>query len=53
MPNLPPSMLATLNNDRSVGGVTPTVLSPIYEKELDPAEFVIVGQQVLTIEVTR
>lgn len=53
MPNLPPSMLATLNNDRSVGGVTPTILSPIFEQELAPAEFVISGQQVLSIEVTR
>lgn len=53
MPNLPPSMLATLNNDRSVGGVTPTILSPIYEQELAPAEFVVSGQQVLTIEVVR
>lgn len=53
MPNLPPSMLATLNNDRSVGGVTPTILSPIFEQELAPAEFVVAGQQVLTIEVVR
>ena len=53
MPNLPPSMLATLNNDRSVGGVTPTILSPIFEQELAPAEFVISGQQVLSIEVVR
>jgi hypothetical protein len=53
LPNLPPSMLATLNNDRSVGGVTPTILSPIFEQELAPAEFVVSGQQVLTIEVVR
>lgn len=53
MPNLPPSALATLNNDRTVGGVTPTILSPIFEQELAPAEFVISGQQVLTIEVIR
>ncbi|MDQ4123825.1 MAG: hypothetical protein M3209_20495 [Acidobacteriota bacterium] len=53
MPNLPPSVLATLNNDRSVGGVTPTILSPIFEEELAPAEFIISGQQVLTVEVVR
>ena len=53
MPNLPPSMLASLNNDRTVGGVTPTLLSPIFEQELAPAEFVIQGQQVLSIEVVR
>jgi hypothetical protein len=53
MPNLPPSVLATLNNDRSVGGVTPTILSPIFEQELAPAEFIVLGQQVLTVEVIR
>lgn len=53
MPNLPPSVLATLNNDRSVGGVTPTILSPIFEQELAPAEFVVHGQQVLQLEVVR
>lgn len=53
LPNLPPSMLATLNNDRSVGGVTPTIFSPILEQELAPAEFVISGQQVLSIDVVR
>ncbi|MBC7796798.1 MAG: hypothetical protein H7Z37_07995 [Pyrinomonadaceae bacterium] len=53
MPNLPPSMLATLNNERTVGGVTPTILSPIYEQVIAPSESVITGQQVLTIEVIR
>jgi hypothetical protein len=53
MPNLPPSMLATLNNDRTVGGVTPTILSPIFEQELAPADFVVTGQQVLSIDVVR
>lgn len=53
MPNLPPSMVATLNSDRASGGYTPTSLSPIYEKELPPAEFVISGQQLIAIEVLR
>ncbi|MGB9177881.1 MAG: SpoIVB peptidase S55 domain-containing protein [Pyrinomonadaceae bacterium] len=53
MPNLPPSVVATLNSDRSSGGYTPTVLSPIYEKELPPAEFVISGQQLIAIDVVR
>ena len=34
MPNLPPSFVATLNSDRASGGYTPTVLSPLDEKEL-------------------
>src|SRR3984893_7108867 len=49
LPNLPPSVVATLNNDRSSGGYTPTLLAPVYERELSPAEFVISGQQVITV----
>jgi hypothetical protein len=51
MPNLPPSMVATLNSDRNSGGYIPTVLSAVYEMELPPAEFVISGQQVIAVEV--
>ena len=53
LPSLPPSMVATLNSDRTSGGYTPTVLSPVYETELPPAEFVISGQQVITIDIVR
>jgi hypothetical protein len=53
LPNLPPSVIATLNSDRTSGGYTPTVLSPIYEKELPPADFVIAGQQLIGIDVVR
>lgn len=53
MPNLPPSVVATLNSDRASGGYTQTNLSPIYEKELPPAEFVISGQQLIAIDVLR
>src|SRR5688500_12828205 len=53
LPSLPPSMVATLNSDRTSGGYTPTVLSPVYEMELPPAEFVISGQQLIAIEVVR
>ncbi|MDQ3919109.1 MAG: hypothetical protein M3348_11590 [Acidobacteriota bacterium] len=53
MPNLPPSFVATLNSDRATGGFTPTVLSPIDEKELPPAEYVISGQQLIGINVIR
>jgi hypothetical protein len=53
LPSLPPSMVATLNSDRTSGGYTPTVLSPVYETELPPAEFVISGQQLIAIEVVR
>jgi hypothetical protein len=53
LPNLPPSVVATLNNDRSSGGYTAMPLSPLFEKELAPADFVINGQQVIAIEVVR
>jgi hypothetical protein len=53
LPNLPPSVVATLNSDRTSGGYTPTVLSPVYEMELPPAEFVISGQQLIAIEIVR
>jgi hypothetical protein len=51
LPNLPPSVVATLNSDRSSGGYTPLALSQVYERELPPAEFVINGQQVITVIV--
>lgn len=53
LPNLPPSVVATLNSDRTSGGYVPTVLSPVYEMELPPAEFVISGQQLIQIDVVR
>jgi hypothetical protein len=46
-------MVATLNNDRSSGGYTAMPLSPLFEKELAPADFVISGQQVIAIEIVR
>ena len=49
LPSLPPSVVATLNNDRTSGGYTPMALSLVYEQELPPAEFVITGQQVITV----
>jgi hypothetical protein len=51
LPNLPPSVVATLNSDRNSGGYTPTVLSAVYEMELPPAEFVITGQQLIGLDV--
>jgi len=51
LPNLPPSMVATLNNDRTSGGYTPMALSQLYERELAPAQFVIEGQQTIAVTV--
>jgi hypothetical protein len=53
MPNLPPSVLATLNNDRTTGGVKPAVQTVVLENAVAPAEFIISGQQTLTIEVVK
>lgn len=53
LPNLPPSVLATLNNDRSAGGFKPTTQSVVAEKEIPAAEFIIAGQQTLTIEIVK
>ncbi|HVF31112.1 MAG TPA: hypothetical protein VNA22_09080 [Pyrinomonadaceae bacterium] len=53
MPNLPPSVLATLNNDRAAGGIKPAMQTTVSELALPPAEFLIAGQQTLTIEVIR
>jgi hypothetical protein len=53
MPSLPPSFVATLNSDRSSGGFTPTALSPLGEQELPAAEYVISGQQMISINVVR
>lgn len=53
MPNLPPSVLATLNNDRTAGGVKPAVQTVVSDVSVAPAEFIITGQQTLSIEVIR
>ena len=51
LPNLPPSVVATLNSERTSGGYTALALSQVYERELAPAEFVITGQQVISVTV--
>ena len=53
MPNLPPSVLATLNNDRTAGGFKPAVQTVVSDVMVAPAEFIISGQQTLTIEVIK
>jgi hypothetical protein len=53
LPNLPPSVLATLNNDRSVGGFLPRVITALNAQEFPASEYVISGSQALTIQVVR
>lgn len=53
MPNLPPSVLATLQNERTAGGLKPVVQTIVSETEVPPAAFIIGGKQSITIEVVR
>jgi hypothetical protein len=53
LPNLPPSVLATLNNNRTVGGIKPAVQTVVSEAGIPPADFIITGEQTLTIEVIK
>jgi hypothetical protein len=52
MPSLPPSMLATLNTDRtSTRAVASTANSTVREYALPPSRYVIQGQRSLTLTV--
>ncbi|HWO00218.1 MAG TPA: SpoIVB peptidase S55 domain-containing protein [Blastocatellia bacterium] len=53
MPMLPPSVLATLGSQRTSGGYTPLSVATIAEHELAPSQFIISGQQSITINVIR
>jgi hypothetical protein len=53
MPNLPPSVLATLNNDRSTGGSKPTIQTIIGEMQIPSTDYIVTGAQTLQLEVVR
>src|SRR5262249_40136465 len=53
MPTLPPSMLATLWSQRTSGGYTPLSVATLAEHELAPSQFIISGQQTITINVIK
>lgn len=53
MPNLPPSILATLNNDRTAGGAKPTTQKVLFEQVLPASEYVVAGSQTIAVEVVR
>lgn len=50
---LPPSMLATINNDRSAGGPKELKTKVVSEMMLDANDYVTTGSQAITIEVVR
>ncbi|KXK00932.1 MAG: SpoIVB peptidase S55 [Acidobacteria bacterium OLB17] len=53
MSDLPPSMIVTLNNGRSTGGVKATAASTIGEQMLDTGDLVLTGSQAVTLNVVR
>jgi hypothetical protein len=53
MPVLPPSVLATLGSSRTSGGYTPLSVVTLEEHELPPSQFIISGQQTITINVVK
>jgi SpoIVB peptidase S55 len=53
MPVLPPSVLATLGSSRTSGGYTPMSVATLEEHELPPSQFIISGQQTITINVVK
>jgi hypothetical protein len=53
MPVLPPSVLATLGSQRTSGGYTALSVATLAEHELAPSQFIISGQQSITINVIR
>jgi hypothetical protein len=53
MPNLPPSVLSTMNSNRVAGAFKPTVQTVIAEQTLEPSEFIVSGQQTLSIEIVE
>ncbi len=53
MPTLPPSVLATLGSQRTSGGYSSLSVATLSEKELAPSQFLITGQQAITINVVK
>ena len=53
MPNLPPSILATLNNDRTVGGTKATVNTVIADIEIPMTGFIVTGSQTINLEIVK
>jgi hypothetical protein len=53
MPSLPPSMMATLDSDRSTGGYLALPVANVLTQEVPPASFLIGGQQTITIKIVQ
>jgi hypothetical protein len=46
-------MLATLNNDRTAGGTKPAVQSVVATVEVPANDYLVSGQQTLSIDIVR
>jgi hypothetical protein len=53
LPSLPPSMLAAIESSRTTGGYLPLPIATVTSQELPPAQFLINGQQTITIKVVQ
>lgn len=53
MPNLPPSMLVTINSDRAAGGTKSSVQTVLAEAQVPESDHIVNGSQSLSIEVIR
>jgi hypothetical protein len=53
LPSLPPSMMATLDTSRSTGGYLALPVATVLTQELPPANFLIGGQQTISIKVVQ
>lgn len=53
MPNLPPSVMATINNERTVGGTKNAVNTVLFETMLPALPWVVSGSQTLQVEIVR
>jgi hypothetical protein len=53
MPTLPPSVLATLGSQRTSNGYAALSIATLAESELAPSQFLISGQQAITINVVK
>lgn len=51
MPNLPPSMLATMNSKRNAAAAKAVTTTTLGETALPPGPFIVTGSQAVTIEV--
>lgn len=53
LPNLPPSVLATMNSDRNAGGAKPTTQKVLFDQVLPASHYLVSGSQTIAIEVVR